>query len=402
MKPQTFLAAVGDSNSPVTWSGIPYHFLQAGRAQGLLDEGLPLSTDGLIWQARRINWNLARVLSGDRRGGYQYSRPFLECLWSPVLPRLKGNIVVNCFQLYAPSVIKDRTIEKWFFIDQTLLQLFDYYDSRRLIGRRIAREAIEREREGYHAAAGVIAHSKWAAQSVVSDYGVPANRVHVVLPGANLDPMEYAEWELEEVEERGLQDDKKQRPLRLIFVGKYWKRKGLDRLLSALAIARLSGLKATLKVIGCRREDVPDHLRSVVGVEWLDFIDKRADAGRFFRTLAECDVGCLLSRAEAGGIALREYHAFGLVVLGPKTGGAPEHLIQDASIAISPEATDKEIADTLLNLESNSSCFDKLRSIAWQQRHSALWDESVRQIAHIWERDVKESIDNDSLVSVVS
>jgi glycosyltransferase involved in cell wall biosynthesis len=402
MKPQTFLAAVGDSNSPVTWSGIPYHFLQAARAQGLIDAGLPLSTDGLIWKARRIKWNLGRVLSGDRRGGYQYSRSFLESLWSPVLPGLKGNVVINCFQLYAPSVIKDRTIDKWFFIDQTLLQLFDYYDSRRFIGRRIAREAIEREREGYHAASGMIVHSKWAAESVIRDYGVPSNHVHVVLPGANLDPIEYAKWELEEVEERGLEDDKKQRPLQLIFVGKYWKRKGLDRLLSALAIARLSGLKATLKVIGCRREDLPDHLRSVGGVEWLDFIDKRADASRFFRTLAECDVGCLLSRAEAGGIALREYHAFGLVVLGPKTGGAPEQMIQDASIAIAPEATDEEIADTLLNLERDSPWFNKLRSTAWQQRHSALWDESVRQIAQIWKRDVKESIDNDSLVSVVS
>lgn len=384
MKRKTFLAAVGDANSPVTYSGIPYHLLQSAKANGLLDEGLSLSVDGPAWQAHRLGWNLCRVLSGDRRGGYQYSRAFLERLWSPVLPRLKNGVVINCFQLYAPSVVKDRTIEKWFFIDQTLLQLFNYYGQHRFIGRRIAREAFEREREGYHAAAGVIANSEWAAESVVGDYGVPAGRVHVALQGANIDPAEYAGWEAAEGKEGNLRAGRKERPLRLVFVGKYWKRKGLDRLLKALAIARLSGLKATLSVIGCRREDLPNHLRDVEGVEWMNFIDKRTDAVRFFRTLAGCDIGCLLSRVEAGGIALREYHALGLVVLGPKTGGAPEQMIQDASIMVPPEAADEEVADILLRLEHNSAWFDKLRATAWRKRRLALWDESVKQITSFW------------------
>src|SRR5918912_970549 len=70
-------------------------------------------------------------------------RNFLERLWSVVLPYIKDSLILNCFQLYAPSVVKDYTIEKWFFIDQTLLQLFDHYGQRSTIGRRIAREAIE-------------------------------------------------------------------------------------------------------------------------------------------------------------------------------------------------------------------------------------------------------------------
>src|SRR5215213_1781450 len=95
-KPRTFLAAIGDSNSPVTWSGIPYHFLQAARAEGLLDVGLPLSTSGLSWQARRIGWNLGRVIKGDRPGGFQYSSAFLERLWSSSLIHIKNNVVINC------------------------------------------------------------------------------------------------------------------------------------------------------------------------------------------------------------------------------------------------------------------------------------------------------------------
>src|SRR6266480_1879134 len=261
MKPRVYLAVVGDANSPVTWSGIPYHFLQAGKAKGLFDEGLALSADSREWQARRVSWNLMRLFQGDRRGGYQYSVTFLERLWAPVQHKLSDSVVVNCFQLFAPSVIANQTIEKWFFIDQTLLQLFDHYGLRSSVGRRIAREAIEREREGYHAARGVIAHSSWAAKSLIADYDVPPDRVHVVVPGANLDPAEYARWEIEEEVRHRDDIEEKERPLRLVFVGKEWHRKGLDRLLRALRLARRSGANIMLRVIGCRRELLPQDLR---------------------------------------------------------------------------------------------------------------------------------------------
>lgn len=384
-KPRTFLAAIGDSNSPVTWSGIPYHFLQAARAQGLLDVGLPLSTSGLSWRARRIVWNVGRVVKGDRRGGFQYSRAFLERLWSSSVHHIKSNVVVNCFQLYAPSVVGDRTISKWFFIDQTLLQLFDYYGLRVRIGRRIAAEALRREREGYQEAAGIIAHSRWAAGSLVEDYGLPADRIHVVLPGANLDPAAYEKWEQREEEEgRSASGHHTSRPMRLIFIGKEWRRKGLDRLLEALTLARQSGGKMTLRLIGCGREDLPEHLRATEGVEWVGFINKRVEAERFLRMVADCDVGCLLSRAEAGGIAFREYHALGLAVIATDTGGVAEHTLPQASVLVSPDATIEKIAATLLELERDETRLAALRAAAWRQRHTVSWAETVRRIKSFW------------------
>jgi glycosyltransferase involved in cell wall biosynthesis len=383
-QPRRFLAAVGDSNNPVTWSGIPFHFLQAARSAGLLDEGLPLSTEGLVWQSRRAVWNLSSILKGDRRGGYQYSVSFLESLWKPVRNSVRDGIVVNCFQLFAPSIVQDQTIEKWFFIDQTLQQLFDYYEQRPLIGRRIARDAIAREREGYHAARGVIVHSRWAARSLLHDYGVPPERVHTVVPGANIDSTSYASWEEEEQHRRAVQRDQAPEPLRLVFVGKYWHRKGLDRLLGALALARRAGSKATLRVIGCQRAALPVHLRNIEGVEWSGFLHKRDGADRFLLAVAECDLGCLLSRAEAGGIAFREYHALGLPVIGTDTGGAPDHMLPGASVIVSTDATDEEISRIILELEADAARLKALRESARQQRHLALWDETVRRIKSIW------------------
>ncbi|CAN5309307.1 glycosyltransferase family 4 protein [soil metagenome] len=339
MRRRALLAAVGDASHPDTFSGISSHFLAAAVAEGVLNGGLSLTTDGPRWQLRRWSWNLKAVLLGDRSGGYQFSVPFLEALWAPHQHLLRGALLMNVFQLYPPSVVGDPSIEKWFFIDQPLLALFDDYGTRASIGRRVARESLERERQGYHAAAGVIAHSRWAANSLIDDYGVPSDKVHVVVPGANLDPESYGEWERAEIRRRETSASLTGKDsIRFVFVGKDWKRKGLDRLLRGLALARRQGADVTLRVIGCPREALPSELRDTSGIEWCGFINKREDPKRFLRLVAECDVGCLLSRAEAGGISLREYHALGLAVFGTTAGGAPEHADPEASWLLGADA----------------------------------------------------------------
>lgn len=381
-----FLAAVGDVNDIVTWSGIPYHFLQAAKTEGILDEGLSLAANGIDCQLRRCVWNMMRILSGERLGGYQYSVSFLENLWAPYRKMLRDSLVVNCFQLYPPSIVTDSSIEKWFFIDQTLFQLFDHYGLRSSVGRRIAKEAVKLERDGYHASAGIIAHSGWATRSVIEDYGVPPERVHVVVPGANLDPEAYARWEREAEQYRvanpSLPDA--DRPVRFVFVGKDWKRKGLDRLLRGFALARRQECNATLRVIGCSRESLPVALQNVPSVEWHGFIDKRRESDRFLRAVAECDVGCLLSYAEAGGIALREYLALGLAVVGTDAGGAVEHMIPETSVVVEGQSGDEKVASVLLELSRNQKRLHHLRAAAWKGRRSALWPESVRRIVAFW------------------
>jgi glycosyltransferase involved in cell wall biosynthesis len=364
-------------NSPVTWSGIPYHFMLEARRQRLVDEGLCLATDDRHWKVRRIAWNAARLLAFECPGGYQYSTAFLERLYDPVRAKIAGAAVINCFQLYPPSVVENQSIEKWFYIDMTLRQLFEYYGVGNSIGTSIVRDSLQRERNGYALAEGVIVHSRWAAQSVILDCGIAPDRVHVVIPGASLDPEQYATWELGQTRTMNVSAAQ---PLRLVFVGKYWKRKGLDRLLGAFDLARQAGLNAILRILGCDQDSLPATYRQISGVEWVGFIDKRKEPQRFLRLVAECDVGCLLSRVEAGGIALREYQALGLVTIGPDTGGAPEHMIEGASIALSPVATLEGIANVLLELDRNKDKFHRLRTHAWNMRRQALWENSVTQM----------------------
>lgn len=378
---KTFLAAVGDANDIRSWSGIPYHELQEGRRQGVIDVGLPLSTEGRLWSARRYAWNLASVLLGRGRGGYQYSVGFLEMLWAPHLQQLQEGRVINCFQLYPPSLVADERVELWFHLDQTLLQLFDAYGVRGSIGRRIAAGALARERQGYERAAGVVMHSHWAAESVIRDYGIDADKVFVVLPGANLDPDVYAQWAATRI--LGEAAAASAGALRLVFVGKHPERKGLDRLLRALTLARAQGADCTLRIIGCRPDDLPPALRNTQGVEWVGFIDKRRDAEGYLNAVAACDIGCLLSRAEAGGIGLREYHALGLAVIGPDVGGSPDHVIPEAARLVTPQASDEEIAALILELTRDREAVQRMREISWGRRQEVTWQASVARLAEV-------------------
>jgi glycosyltransferase involved in cell wall biosynthesis len=373
-----FVASVGDAENPLTWSGIPYHLTQAGRAVGFITAGLPLDPGGRLWKARRLAWNLAQVLLGDRKGGFQYSESFLDRLWAPVEERLAGAAVINCAQLYPSSVVANASIEKWFFLDLTLELVLDYYLTRSSVGRRIAEDALLRERAGYARARGIIVMSHFAAANVRERYRVPSERVHVVVPGANLSPTAYARWEGERAPTVG-SDGK----LRLLMITTDWQRKGLDRLLRAIALGRRQGLEVTLKVIGARREDLPAELTELDGITWLGRINKNTDADRFLREVADADVGCILSRYEAGGSVLREYHALGLAAFATNVGGMPDFFFDDATVAVAPEASDEELAAALVALGRDHARVARLKVAADRRRQEALWPSTVARLRAI-------------------
>ena len=374
------LAAVGDSNHVRTWSGIPYHLLQAARPLGVIDQGLPLDSTARHWAMRRLAWNAQRWLRGKGKGGFQFSEAFLERLWRPARDTVLGATIVNTFQLYPRSIVDDSTIRCWFYIDQTLRQLFEYYGVGASIGAAIRQSALDREAAGYRASAGVIAHSHWAAQSVIDDYGIDPAKVHVVVPGANLDPEIYTAWAAERAAaDRPVWDN----TLRLVFVGRDPQRKGLDRLIRGLLLAEAQGVRCTLSVVGATPDMLPQELRRARSVRWLGLIDKGRQARQFFDVVANHDVGCLLSRAEAGGIGLREYHALGLAVIGPRTGGAPDHMLREAAIMVEPQASDRVVADAIARLWRDPRRVERMRALSWARRAEFSWQHAATQLGRI-------------------
>ncbi|MEO1188136.1 MAG: glycosyltransferase family 4 protein, partial [Pseudomonadota bacterium] len=157
----------------------------------------------------------------------------------------------------------------------------------------------------------------------------------------------------------------------------------LPRLVRALTIARERGVEARLVVIGPDQQDLPDSIANAPGVIVEGFIDKTTDCDRFLDIVGNCDVGCLLSEAEAGGISLREFGRFGLPVIAPNVGGAKEYVVPGAAQLFDETATDDRIADVIHQLASNREWRENMKQAAQSQKSAARWDPAITQIREI-------------------
>jgi glycosyltransferase involved in cell wall biosynthesis len=377
-----FVTAIGDANSVRTWSGIPYHLLQSGLGLGVFQGGLKLDCEGLVMQWRRAAWNIGEWGSGRGVGGFQYSDYFLERIWKKVNLLKPGDTLINLFQLYPRSIASRKDLRRVFYIDQTLAQLFEQYSEVAHVSSDHRKSAIDIERMQYLSAHSLIAHCKWAADNLIHQYGVSSDRVAVVLPGANIESQFYSEWE----RERSLQlagktfSHKPSTPMRFIFVGRDGYRKGLDRLLAAMNLIPSVQHRMKLTVVGTLPDTIANNLRHTKGVTWAGSICKVRQAKEFLNTLGAHDVGVLLSRAEAGGIALREFQRVGLAVLGPTVGGAPEMVLGGSGVLIRPSDGADEIAETVQRLIDDPESVETMKRRAWEHRYEMSWDRAVLEM----------------------
>lgn len=152
--------------------------------------------------------------------------------------------------------------------------------------------------------------SKWAARSLVTDCGVPEHRVQVLPPGIDL-----ARWSrLARVRTEG-------EPVRLLFVGGDFARKGGDLLLDVFS--RRFQDRCELHLV--TRNAIPE--RRGVHV-YRDFGPN--DPG--LRALyARCDVFVLPTRADCFSLASLEAMATGLPVITTAVGGIPEIVAEGLS-----------------------------------------------------------------------
>jgi glycosyltransferase involved in cell wall biosynthesis len=382
MPSSIWLASVGDVTDPGTFSGTPYHCLQAGLAQGVFAGGLKLESTGRHWQCRRALWNAGQLLTSGHYGGYQYSQSFLDRLWLNANFCQEDVGVLNFFQLYPETMMRRPKTRRWFYIDQTLDQLFSYYGIANIVPEVVRKDALARERDQYEASEAVICHSRWAATSVINRYGISPNKVYTVHYGANLDPDAVQAWE-QRIADGRTSWSRREHSLKVVFVGKEWQRKGLDRLIRAMKIARGRKVSLELIVLGVIPDKLPHDLASVPGIYWGGFINKRTSAARFISIIAECDVGCLLSHAEAGGMSLLEFARLGLPAIAPDTGGNPELVAAEASHLVAPNAPDEVIADILTSLATDEDLLARQRQAAMAMRHKAGWEYSISMLAPI-------------------
>jgi glycosyltransferase involved in cell wall biosynthesis len=176
-----------------------------------------------------------------------------------------------------------------------------------------AAELAGRERTTLHAAAAVVATSRWAARRIVDVHRIPAGRVRVVPPGVD----------------RAALAPGRTGGARLVCVGSITPTKGQDLLVEALA--RIADRDWSCVLVGPLVRDpahVADVRRRTVhhGLEHRIQLTGPRTGPALDATYAAADLLVLPSRAETYGMVVTEALARGIPVLAAAVDGVPDTL----------------------------------------------------------------------------
>jgi glycosyltransferase involved in cell wall biosynthesis len=188
-------------------------------------------------------------------------------------------------------------------------------------GRRVEAAKARVVGRAFRAAAALVAWSGWVRRSLVDDYGVNAEKIHVI-PSGTVIPTRVP--------------DREQDRLRLLFVGGDFERKGGDDLLAALG----------------RLDPAPDlHVVTRSDVSSRDGITVHRDvapgSARLEALYASCNAFVLPTMADASPHVIIEAMASGLPVISTPTGAIPEMVVDGETGLLVPPGEPEALAGAI-------------------------------------------------------
>ena len=272
----------------------------------------------------------------------QLSRISADCIFAP------NSCVASHLNIDLPIV---------FCTDATFANMLDFYGEFSNCPISYQRMGHAQEHRALQSCAAAIYPSVWAAQSAIENYGADPDKIHILPFGANVKvpPLEAVARAIEQ---------RRKGPLRVLFVGKEYWRKGADIVLAACEIAVHNGVQLQLDLVGL--EDAGVTLPAYA----IDHgnLTKRDPAQR--ARLEELFMGASLlfvpSRAEAYGIVFCEAACHGVPSLSSSVGGIPSVVQSGVSGILLPHGSSPEaFADVLQGLAADSAM---LESLSWSAR----------------------------------
>ena len=213
--------------------------------------------------------------------------------------------------------------------------------------------------------------SAWAANHVISFYKANPKNVFIVKHAANLDeaPPQY------KLKRNFIN------PIKLVFVGIEWERKGGDIAFEAFKKLLEQGYDVTFTVCGC----VPPvtHPRMTV----IPFLNKNNEQDRiaFDKLLLESHLFFMPTRAECFGIAFCEANAYGLPVITTDTGGVTSIVENGVNgYALPIDAKGQEYAAIIKTLLDAPQKIEEMSANARKKYENelnwAIWGKQIKEL----------------------
>lgn len=223
----------------------------------------------------------------------------------------------------------------------------------------------DRQHAVYERAAGILAMSHWFARHLIEAEGVPAERVHVVHPGASAAISDGARTITARPGPRR----------RLLLVGKDFHAKAGDQVLAALAVLRAEVDPAiTLTVVGPAEWPTPGG--PPPGVDFRG----RLPLASLPDLYAEHDLFVMPSRFEGFGIALVEALSHGLPCIARNAYAMPEIVRPGENGELVETESADELAHTIAAVLENDRIFETTAKQATDVRRHYTWQRAAQDV----------------------
>lgn len=264
--------------------------------------------------------------------------------------------------------------------DATFAAMTDYYENFTNIPSWLWKQGDKIERNAITKSSACVLPSEWAIASAISDYGAESTKMHLLKLGANVENLPNVTDEYLSKKFDG--------SCKLLFVGKEWKRKGGDIVLTAFEILRKSGMDISLSIVGSSPFDkkVPE------GVEVYENLSKNdpEQFNTFNRLFSEASLFVLPTQAEAYGLVFAEAAAYGVPSVTSDTGGIPSVVEQGKSGILLPlSANGEDYAEKISQLWSDKENLLAMGDFALKKYRDELnWDVWRKGLENVLEQTV--------------
>ena len=183
-------------------------------------------------------------------------------------------------------------------------------------------------------AAAIVTWCHWAKQSLMEDYGIDGDRIHVIAPGADVEKFSFG---------RERRVNGRERPVRLLFVGGDFHRKGGNVLLQAYR----AGLRDRVELHLVTQEEVAPE-RGVHVYRGL-----APNSPKLLSLYEEADIFVLPTLGDCFPVVLSEAMAAGLPIVTTNVGALPEAVEAGLNGFVVPAGDDVALVSALDVLARN-------------------------------------------------
>ena len=373
-------ACVWGENKEKTWSGTPYLLYESLKkidGFNLYDLDINIKKFELLLY-KLINLKLYK---GKIKSKYIFSKLYLNAI--------RKKLFTNLNKLQKIETL-DKTLE---IGDIAILENFPFYiyqdlsldllirclkqNNEQLSGFELFNlEDLYKRREWqlkvYEKCAGIFTMSRWLANSLVMDTGLPSKKVHVIYAGVNVIPDNINYY----LRER----NKKEKTI--LFIGRNFFRKGGDKVVKAFNILQKEH-SSNLKLVIAGPKIWPLKSEIPSGVIFLGDASREI-ISKYYMT---ADLFCMPSRFEAFGIVFIEALSFGIPCIGRELYAMPEIIKPGINGYLTDNENPEKLAELIVKVLEDDDMKVRVKKLYNNYRSHYSWDRVASDMVKIMEND---------------